>query len=176
MDHSARRRLITLGVISVFLLLSRRAESGESAQQFTPCQVTAERYQLDGKQVTLSGRYYLNPHSSSDAPDLLGNINGCVRGDYAEAAVIVSFEHLSKSKESRVFQKYRDDLVPVECPPRTICMPPRVARYLYVDIVAVGRFAITNKTRTGYCCTLELLEILSSKLGPLNVKRSASHK
>ena len=176
MDHTVKRRLIILGVISLFLVLNHPAESDESAQPLTPCQVTAERYRLDGKQVALSGRYYLNPHSSNDAPDLLGNISGCIPEDNAQPAVTVSFEHLSQSKESRVFQKYREDLVPVECPPRTICMPPPVARYLYVDIVAVGRFAITSKTRMGYCCTLEVQDILSTKLGPLNVKHSPPNK
>lgn len=167
-----KRRLILLGMISLVLVLNRPAESDESPQPLTPCRATVDRHRLDGKQIAVSGRYYLNPIVSNDAPDLLGNIYDCLPEDDAQPAVLVSFKHLSHSNESNVFQKYREDLVPVQCPPKTTCLPPKVARYLYVDVVAVGRFAITNKTGRGYCCTLDVQDILSTQQGPLNRRRS----
>ena len=167
----ARRLLLTLGTISFWFVLYANAHAvGQASRAMTSCEATAQRVQLDGKIVTISGRIYLNPHSSNDAPNLLRDVIPCRGHDALNSAVVVSFESLAQTDTDEVFRKLQNDLVPNPCPEKMTCSPPKIARYLYVDVIAVGRLRASGQSGSAYCCTLEVTDILSVKLGPLNSK------
>ena len=80
---------------------------------------------------------------------------------------MTDFKRLSQSEKSKLFLKYTNDLIPTPCPPDTVCLPPMLGRHVYVDITAIGTFKITDTSGLGYCCTLEVEDILAISPGPL---------
>jgi len=81
-------------------------------------------------------------------------------------SVEIHFAKMSSSEKSKLFLKYDNDLIPNPCPRRMGCMPSMIARHEYIDIIAIGKFTVTNDQWRGFNCILEVEDILSMNLGP----------
>jgi hypothetical protein len=170
-----RRRLFkNLGISSLISLTALGQQSSSATkgvdyprEVLSSCQATARRTELDGKLITLSGRFYLGPSSSADAPVLLRDVSSCeVSG--AQFAVLMDPSHPKPSPGARRFEELRSDLVPTPCKPRTTCLPDRLARHQYADLVVTGHFHVVEKDKRvwAYCCRFETEDVVSIEAGP----------
>jgi hypothetical protein len=174
MTMATRKRLLTiLGIssLSCLMALGQRdsgSQSGDGVKEvLNSCQATARRTEMDGKHVTLSGRFYLGSSSSADAPVLLRDTSSC-EVDGADGAVLIDASHPRPSPASKRLAELRNDLEPTPCKPRTICLPDRLPRHVYADLVVTGRFHVVEKEQRvwAYCCSLEVEDIVSVEVGP----------
>jgi hypothetical protein len=136
-------------------------------ETLTSCQATARRTELVGRTVTLSGRFYLGPSASADAPMLLRDLASCDVKD-AQFAVLIRFPHTAQSTESTHLEELRRDLVPTPCKPHAICLPARVSRLIYADLVVTGHFGVVPPdARVYYCCSFDVDDVISVGDGPV---------
>src|SRR5450432_2244024 len=147
MAKVTRKRLPTiLGVISWTLLaMGASASPGgdQPANVFSVCQVTAQRSQLDGTLVTVSGRIFLNPATSADAPELLRGSSSCHAAE-GWATLDLDDSRAEPGSAARTLARLRNDLVPNPCNPEATCLPAHIARYLYAEVVVSGRLSIVH--------------------------------
>lgn len=159
--------LTILGVGSCVAFLPLRTGGVQLASDnrfiaLTSCQATARAADLDGQTVVIAGRYRLNPASSDDAPTLIRDITGCeIAG--AQGAVIADTSHAGNTPGWLDFEKYRRDLISTPCPPKVTCIPEKIARHPYIDIVARGRFKLIppDQRDSAYCCQLTIYDMVS---------------
>ncbi len=171
------RLFAVLGIISLISLSAIGQQTTTKAvdrpsEILSSCQATARLSKLDGKLITLSGRFYLTPPSSADAPVLLRDNSSC-ETDGAYGAVLIDASHPRPSAAAKRFEELRGDLVPTPCKPRTTCLPDKLARHVYVDLVLTGRFHVIEKDKRvwAYCCSLEIEDVVSLEAGPESPQR-----
>lgn len=83
--------------------------------------------------------------------------------------MLVDASHPKPSPAAKRFEELRNDLEPTPCKPRTICLPDKLPRHVYADLVVRGRFRVIEKEKrmwASLCCSLEIEDVVSVQAGP----------